>query len=319
MKREYYYDNLKLLLIFMVLLGHFCEISVSATVYGRMIKFFIYVFHMPLFAFISGLFCNCTIFEKVRRRSVGYCLVYIFMKMLETFLVFVLRGGWSFSLVNEGGVPWFMLAMSVWIWLAHVTRDTQRRVLFVISVLLALVLGYDFSLTTQFSISRIIVFWPFFLLGTMTDRARLQAVMKKSFVRIAGLILLIASLFLICFFYRKISFISPMLSGKNAYNALKDRWIPYGLFIRAGTYVLTVILSFSIMAVVPQRRFFFTKWGSRTLGIYFWCLPVYLISVQFFSNLRIWQYFIISILLIPVLGNGWSNDLLGRMIGRKGK
>ncbi len=67
MKRLYYYDNLRLLLIFLVLFGHFCEISANYTAYGSLLKFIIYIFHMPLFVFISGLFYSGNK-EKVIRR-----------------------------------------------------------------------------------------------------------------------------------------------------------------------------------------------------------------------------------------------------------
>ncbi len=313
MKRSAYYDNVKLLLIFLVLLGHFCEITGSNSAYAKAVYFIIYIFHMPLFSFCAGLLCNYRDGRKVYHRCTGYILLYLLMKITEMILVAILYGAWRFDFVNEGGVPWFMLAMSVWILLAYLTKDMNRPVLLVISVLTALALGYDYSMTTQFSISRIIVFWPFFLAGTMMDRDKIQKTAQKKAVKIAGALFLIAAVVLVFLFYRKVSFIRPLLSGKKAYDVLKGRWINYGIVIRFGIYILSTVFSMAIMAIVPLKEHFFTKWGSRTLAVYFLCLPVYLITARYFADLRLWQYLVISAVLIPVCGNSVLNSLLGKL------
>ena len=53
--REIYFDNLKTLLIFLVVLGHFTNLNKSIPLMGA-INNVIYSFHMPLFIFISGYF-----------------------------------------------------------------------------------------------------------------------------------------------------------------------------------------------------------------------------------------------------------------------
>ena len=54
-ERDYFFDNLKAVLIFLVVLGHFL-----LPIHGKsvlvIIKRLIYVFHMPLFVFVSGYF-----------------------------------------------------------------------------------------------------------------------------------------------------------------------------------------------------------------------------------------------------------------------
>ena len=54
MARNYKYDNLKALLIFLVVFGHVLE-SVPGE-YRRIIYLAIYTFHMPMFIYISGYF-----------------------------------------------------------------------------------------------------------------------------------------------------------------------------------------------------------------------------------------------------------------------
>lgn len=56
MEREYQYDNMKFILILLVVFGHLLEYirgDISENIYR-----IIYTFHMPVFVFISGYFAK---------------------------------------------------------------------------------------------------------------------------------------------------------------------------------------------------------------------------------------------------------------------
>lgn len=60
-------DNLKFFLIFLVVLGHIFEEVIAAGNANWDVKsarFFIYLFHMPLFLFVSGIFSKKNIDNK---------------------------------------------------------------------------------------------------------------------------------------------------------------------------------------------------------------------------------------------------------------
>ena len=57
-KRIALWDNLKLFLIFLVVLGHLSFDYFDSSQMFRTISMVIYTFHMPAFVFISGLFCK---------------------------------------------------------------------------------------------------------------------------------------------------------------------------------------------------------------------------------------------------------------------
>ena len=148
----------------------------------------------------------------------------------------------------------------------------------------------------------------------MADREVILSVMRRGGVRIAGAVGLIAAVAVLWLTYDRLSFIRPMLTGKYAYDSLAEPFVTYGGLVRLGVYVLAVVLSLLVMAVVPDRELFFTRYGSRTLPIYFFCLTVYQLSNAYFPSLRIWQYGVLSIVLIPVLGNKWFNKALTSII-----
>ena len=52
--RNYLLDNLKVVLIFFVVFGHVIEYYIKDNSVLRTIYIFIYIFHMPLFVFVSG-------------------------------------------------------------------------------------------------------------------------------------------------------------------------------------------------------------------------------------------------------------------------
>lgn len=55
-ERIYWYDNLKFFLMVLVVLGHGADYGTSQYASFRFTYLFVYIFHMPLFLFISGLF-----------------------------------------------------------------------------------------------------------------------------------------------------------------------------------------------------------------------------------------------------------------------
>ena len=58
--RAPFFDNLKGILIFLVVFGHFI-LPVNNTLVVSAIFEFIYLFHMPLFVFITGLFAKSAV------------------------------------------------------------------------------------------------------------------------------------------------------------------------------------------------------------------------------------------------------------------
>ena len=84
-KRIALWDNLKLFLIFLVVLGHltlqyFCSSQMFCTV-----TMVIYTFHMPAFVFISGLFSKKAINGETPpvKRSFSFITVYLFVRVLN--------------------------------------------------------------------------------------------------------------------------------------------------------------------------------------------------------------------------------------------
>ena len=65
-KRIYKFDNLKAILIFLVVFGHFLELVEG----HKLLYLTIYSFHMPLFLFLSGYFAR---FDRKKIWNLSIC------------------------------------------------------------------------------------------------------------------------------------------------------------------------------------------------------------------------------------------------------
>ena len=65
--RNIYVDNLKGLLIILVVVGHFTDIAIDEGSEAlKSLFLIIYSFHMPLFIFINGLLCKNIVRDKTK-------------------------------------------------------------------------------------------------------------------------------------------------------------------------------------------------------------------------------------------------------------
>lgn len=291
--RSSLFDNLRAGLIFLVVLGHFLEEATMSTYapYGTM---FIYLFHMPLFVFVSGMFFNINDTEKAHQRAISFFIIYILMKGSEWIVHCVFYHDTAFSLLDTRGIPWFMFALAVWNILTPLTRSVDTRLLLLISVCLSLVVRYDDNINSFLMLSRIIVFWPFFLLGTIVERNTIEKITEKRWCKCAGAIALISICVIIVCLYDEIKVINPLLTGQNPYSNL-DELCAYGCLLRLCIYIIECIMSISFMILVPKKKLISTYIGTRTLSVYFFDVILDIIYVNNFTGLHFYAYFLLSV------------------------
>src|SRR5690606_23121391 len=100
LNREPYFDNAKFLLIILVVVGHTIEPLFGSSHSLRTLYLFLYFFHMPLFAFISGYFSKNISSEDYGIKVLSkYVIPYIFFESIYSIVDFYLfqRKSLSFS------------------------------------------------------------------------------------------------------------------------------------------------------------------------------------------------------------------------------
>lgn len=166
MNRNIKMDNLKGILIVMVVAGHFLELCMGKGLL-RYAYILIYCFHMPLFVYCSGYFAKCSgIGERIFKKLLPTYLVFQLLYIL--FENFILKSDMEIQFSKPYWLLWYLAAVMIWnILLPVVSTDSRKKQLLVlgISVAAALAAGFDSGVGRSLSLSRIIVYFPFFLMG----------------------------------------------------------------------------------------------------------------------------------------------------------
>lgn len=275
-ERIYFCDNLKFILIILVVIGHFLVYSQDYQ-FSKALFIFIYSFHMPLFVFITGyLSKRLTNKDGSFRlnRVVSFFSIYFIFEML-VFIIsrFILNQDVKFSFFDEGECPWYLLALGIWLMMTFLFQKIKPKYLLIFSVFVGLIVGYDDWVGTVLSLSRILVFYPFFLLGFYINKKQMLDIIDKTHSKkniIFSTILLLIVFLIIYVFANNLEFLKPILTNKNPYSYFN---LPYvfplsALFTRLFVYIFALLLSILVISIVPKGKHFFTKFGTRTLAVY---------------------------------------------------
>lgn len=301
-ERIVFYDNLRFILILLVVLGHVLGCCLDNS-YITGIYLFIYSFHMPLFVFVTGFFA-----KKMEDKDgnfklykvINYVLLFLIFKIaLFIFMRFILHQNVEFYLFTEHDTPWYLLSCALWICITYLVKNIKAKYMIIFSVLFALIIGYDYMVEDVFALSRTIVFFPFFLSGYYLSKEKLNKfinILHKPKYQICSFILIVLVIIVLILFASKLDFLRPFLLSAYAY----DFDIPFDnklMFpiIRLLCLITAVIISIAVMALVPRRRLVLSKLGKRTLQIYI--LHLFFVYLIFYTRIEIY--------LSVFFGNFW--------------
>lgn len=269
------YCNLKLLLLYMVVYGHLIEARVCETQGLLWIYQGIYSVHMPLFLFLSGLFLkdgkDC--FGQAKRLLLYYivcqaaALAFLspFSEEKLSMAVPVWHLWYLLSLGCMAGVGWCLCSFMQR--LSRTGRNAVRLMMLPAAVTAGCAAGYFDSIGRSFSLSRTIVFLPYFLAGLFCPG---ELIWKR--YRKAGFcaLLLFAAIFFLA--GRKLPY--SFYYQADSYRLLPAKMQPYGVLFRLLCYLMGGCLGCFLLAFMPEKRFLFTKAGADTMGIYLLHAPI---------------------------------------------
>lgn len=263
------WDNLKFFLIFLVVLGHISDCYTDNYPIMRSVFVAIYTFHMPLFLFISGLFSKKTIEQKRYDKIFSYLILYVAIKILLFATDAVVRRNFEFSLFNEGGVPWYVLALFAFCLITIGLKNISPAYVFTASVILACFVGYDSTISELLSLSRIIVYYPFFYAGYILDAKKVSEKLSNKYIVALSAIIMTVFLLVVFLKIKSVYWLRPMLTGLNPYEVMGPNQ-HYGIIYRFVYYIVVFIIGASVISLTPNRIAggFFAKIGSRSVQVY---------------------------------------------------
>lgn len=261
-----YWDNLKAVLIFLVVLGHFLYPGKNNS--GRSVDavlYFIYMFHMPAFVFVSGHFSKRYVQRGASdvRKLVGFLVLYVFLYVALWLINVVFERDITMLFIfTTYSAQWYLMCMFLWYLVIPYCAKMRPIPMMALSILSALIVGIDSKAGPFLALSRFFVFLPFFLAGYYFDESLLGRI-KPWMKGLAACLLLAALLFA----YKYSAIIEPnwssILCGNKAYSSYKT-----GIPTRFVWYFASSLLVASMMCLTPKGKTFYTYLGQRTLAIY---------------------------------------------------
>jgi fucose 4-O-acetylase-like acetyltransferase len=289
--RDPFWDAARFAAIALVVVGHAIEKESDSDLMAAL-YWAIYVFHMPLFAFLSGRFSSV---GRERPDTYGKLLSslvvpYVVFSVLWFVLRLVVKGDARLDLAAPYSHLWFLMALFVW--RMALPLVAALRYPLTTSVVLGVVAGYMPAVGPVFDSGRIFGMLPFFVLGwVIRERGAPRWISRRNRAgmgpRIAATLVLVATVagaYLGIDAIRQLRLREWVQMADNYADMGQPQWWAGGL--RLSLLVLAVLLGAAVLVLVPRSAGRMAQWGSATMYVYMLHLfPIYLLrySTDFFT------------------------------------
>lgn len=269
--RDLAFDNIRGILILLVVLGHALEYFRLTNDVAQFFYVFIYLFHMPVFIFISGYFSKNL--EKGRQTAVQTFLIpYLLLNLILSAIMLALGKINQIAILNPGWTLWYLYCMFIW----RLLLPDLVRVRFILglSLFVGIFSGFLTEFGTYMAMARTLGFLPYFLAGYFFTPQLVAKIRQFPYRRIvSGFILLLG--LVTAWVWVDEGLPAEILWGDRAYGLFE---IPLWQNLLADIYLygLSFAFVFIFLAVTSQRRRFFSQVGQHTLAVYL--LHVYLVA-----------------------------------------
>ena len=306
--RIFKFDNVKLLVIALVVVGSFAEEFTDHSDMFRSWFIFVYSFHAPLYIFLNGLFQKQ--FQKGQRPDLHKISYYMILGYVLKIAIFLLRR-WNgedigIDMFGSATIDWYFFVIVMYTITLYLLKNVNRYIVLTASVILGIVAGF-LPLGDEFYLMRYFVFLPFYAAGYYLTPMTVRRFSHKLNVKFAGVGFLIIY-FVLCFRQRDIIYPLRMLfTGRNPYSAVPIEGCTF--YHRILCYGISAIMIIAVIACIPNQKVpILTRMGRNTLGTLFWQYPLVLLLWHFgvFDVLTslgdpLWKITVLTIAVITAL------------------
>ena len=219
-KRIEKWDNVKFVLILSVVIGHFLQ-RYDESLNAKRLIYFIYLFHMPAFIFISGLFAKSTINKKKYDKIFSFLVLFLVTKFSLFGINYLIGASKKFKLLEMNDVSWYAFVVFVFYLITIFFRRFSKVYILVFSILVSCVIGFAKDVSTYLSLSRIFTYYPIFIIGYYLDINKVLEFSKKKIVIAASWVVIVLSGFIVYFKINEIYWFLTILKGKRGYSSMR--------------------------------------------------------------------------------------------------
>lgn len=295
MKRLTILDNLRGFLILNVVLVHYIGVGFVYTNKSHLILdalyFFQVTFHMPLFAFISGLLSKDV--GKCHKTAVVTFLVpYLLMNTIYNIAV-----GRIGQIFLPYGIMWYLLALFLWRYFLIYVRRVKRMLIIILclAVISRFIVPQDYAI-----VIKIFTITPFFLLGYL---ANIDVVRKIRLIPKYWALLMLACGFFVVLaqsYFGVFSYKLPLFTTSLEMNLPGLIW----LLGELASVMIGVVVSVCVVRLLPDSVGWLTRYGKTSFQIFLFHNLPYLresfFSLNPFSANLIFSFFYWMSMVIAV-------------------
>lgn len=263
-QRDPWFDNAKMALVLLVVVGHAWTLlpfnAVTTYLYD-----FLYAWHVPAFVFVTGYLSRSFAYTRTRMWQLVRTVVVpyiVFECAIALFRVHV--GGEQLEdLFKDPHWPmWYLSALFFWRLATPVFKAVPAPVAIGVAVLISLVAGAYAGDTLD--LARVSGLLPFFVLGLHATQDNLER-LRTPRVRTAAVLVFLAIAVLATWTDELAS--TEWLYYRSNYGEL-DVSDTRAVLTRAALLVIGCLGAFAFYALVPRVRGWFTGLGAATLVVY---------------------------------------------------
>jgi fucose 4-O-acetylase-like acetyltransferase len=275
-RRVPFWDNARWASITLVVIGHSVQRLTTGSDHALELYIFIYAFHMPAFAIISGYFSKAT--PPGRRQMIklvtDILIPYLVLQAIWSLVQYLFEGVTSgYNPAEPHWTLWFLVALAIFRvalpYLVLLRWPLLWAVVFSIGV------GYLNSVDSTFALSRAIALLPFFLLGWKLRQWKLAErwlalpttrIWMFRAISLAVFALWLAIVIILIKPMRDFSLQNWFMYDQSYQSIGTGDW--WNGLVRLGALGLGTLLSLAFLTLVPRRNTWFTSFGQATMYVY---------------------------------------------------
>lgn len=257
------FDNIKGVLIILVVLGHMMHPIHNDNPVLSAAFDIIYLFHMPLFVFVSGLFAKST--YRNGRLNVNRIISFMVLGLAFQMALLAFNGDpiTLGSIICFPSAPWYLIAMGWWSALTPALSALGAKAGIAASTIACLAGGLIDLEGGLFAISRTIAFLPWFALGYYTS-PNTVASLKRNRLLWAPVLVAFALVAARAIDPNAFQWFFPMVYGDTPYAGS----FVLGMIQKTAAMLSALIVSLAVIKLIPERRSWLSRLGTRTLQVY---------------------------------------------------
>ncbi|MGN0243244.1 MAG: acyltransferase family protein [Lachnospiraceae bacterium] len=301
-ERIYLFDNMKCLLIILVVFGHLLDPVDSISSIFEVLYYFIYFFHMPAFIFISGYFSKNV--ERCRDTALQQLLIpYVIFTVLYYIQYYMLYDDPSkpvarFRLFNPSRGLWFLLALIIW---KLLLKDLIRirgivPLLFFVSILS----GVSHEFTENLTMGRIMNFSIFFVAGYYCQWKHIERI--RRIPKVLAYVMM-SAVVLLAWYLSQVSHMPIESLLMRTY--YRDGYLFTDMMYRILILAVAFLMIGCLLCCIPDKKNRLSRVGQTTLLIYLGHLPIVRMTeeLSFFERFEqsVWVYSIYLCILTVLI------------------